>query len=49
MRVEVKCRHCGKPRYSHKAKTFHCPVGRKTRIGYLDYSETNTYQPKETP
>ena len=42
------CVHCGKPRYEHKAVTFHCPKGSKHRtLGYMDYSKTDRFQEKK--
>lgn len=42
----VPCAICGKTRSQHKARTLNCPKGMKTRIGYLDFDDTNTYVPK---
>lgn len=29
-----KCKHCGKTRWDHRAKTLECPNGSKSRVGY---------------
>jgi len=41
-----KCKHCGKPEGSHRAKTNECPRGMKTRVGYTEFGPT-VYKPKE--
>ena len=46
MKPEV-CAHCGKLRGHHKAKTFLCPRGPKTRAGYLDFGP-DTFELKVT-
>lgn len=43
---QPKCKHCNKLQGDHKAKTLHCPTGSKTRIGYLSYHLTNTFESK---
>jgi len=40
-----KCKHCGKDKGSHRAKSLGCPVGMKTRIGYTQYSNEQFYEP----
>lgn len=40
------CKNCGKERGSHKAVTLHCPSGPKYRIGYVDFSSTQTFEEK---
>lgn len=42
-----KCALCGRIRGNHKARTYHCPTSRKTRIGYLSFHKTNVFTPKE--
>lgn len=32
-----RCASCKKPREQHKARTFECPRGPRTRAGYTDY------------
>ena len=43
--ADDKCVYCHKSRGCHKPGTFKCPVGRKTRVGYL-YSD-NVYTPSK--
>ena len=40
-----KCLLCGKVRGYHQAKTLHCPVGAKSRLGWTTYHETNVFVP----
>jgi hypothetical protein len=40
-----KCKNCGKIKGEHKGGTLNCPVGRKTRIGYLVYHSTQVFEP----
>jgi len=40
---QVRCALCRKPKGIHKAVTLHCPVGMKTRVGYVQFSATETY------
>ncbi len=42
----TKCKHCKKEKGLHQAKTLACPVGSKTRIGYICFSQTTTFEPK---
>jgi hypothetical protein len=35
-----KCIHCKKTEGEHNAKTRECPVGLKTRIGYIRFGPT---------
>lgn len=39
------CALCGKRRGNHKAKTLHCPLGMKTRVGYTTFG-AGIFQPK---
>lgn len=39
-----KCVHCGKPKGEHKATTFHCPVGRRTRIGQIHFHAMQVFE-----
>lgn len=32
-----KCLYCKKEKGLHQANTFNCPMGSKTRIGYISY------------
>jgi len=32
-----KCLLCKRPRGNHRAKTDECPMGKKSRIGYLSF------------
>lgn len=45
MKVTVRCVLCKKAKGEHKAGTLHCPVGMKTRVGYVQYSATAVYTP----
>lgn len=41
-----KCKHCGKTKLDHRAKTAECPRGMKHRtVGYTSYGPT-TFEPK---
>ncbi len=42
-----KCVHCKKAKGQHHAQSFACPVGSKTRIGYIHYSKKTRWEPKE--
>lgn len=39
-----RCKNCHKEKGSHKAKTFECPSGLKTRIGYIHFGPTKYEQ-----
>jgi hypothetical protein len=41
-----KCKHCGKERGLHLARTFHCPLGRATRAGITAFHRSQVYEPK---
>lgn len=51
--VDFKCKHCRKWKGEHRAQTFECPVGSRTRIGYTHYGPNvyspNPKQPKTVP
>lgn len=40
----VPCRYCKRDKGSHRANDLACPIGPKTRIGYITYSKAATYQ-----
>lgn len=40
----MKCKNCYKPEGEHKAVTKNCPVGRKTRVGYINYNFCQVYE-----
>lgn len=42
--AEYKCKRCNKWQSDHKAQTFNCPTGTKTRIGYTQYTQS-TFEP----
>lgn len=44
--IDIKCIHCGKKKGNHKAISLNCPVGLKTRIGYLMYDKNKIFEPK---
>jgi len=37
------CTICGKSKWDHQAKTNNCPIGPKTRIGYINFDPNNKY------
>lgn len=39
------CKHCRRPKGSHKAGTFHCPIGRG---GFPSFSVTQVYEARKT-
>jgi DNA-directed RNA polymerase subunit RPC12/RpoP len=43
---ESKCLHCGKKKGNHKATTWHCPFGMKTRVGYTSFHPTQVFEEK---
>lgn len=38
--AEYKCKRCNKWQSDHKAQTYNCPTGTKTRIGYTQYTQS---------
>lgn len=42
-----KCKICGKKRGNHKAITLNCPMGRKSRIGYIMFSDKDVFVPSD--
>lgn len=43
----AKCATCGKPKGEHKADTFNCPGGRKSRVhGYPWFHAAETFRAK---
>ncbi len=43
----IKCVNCGRFKYDHLAKTYHCPVGSKHRtFGFTSFHKTDVYEPK---
>lgn len=40
------CVHCKKTKGVHLAKTLHCPVGMRTRIGQISFDKEKVYTPK---
>ena len=41
------CRHCGKPRWAHRAMDKACPSAKRHRtLGYLSYSNSTIFTPK---
>ena len=42
-----KCINCGKTRGFHKDGTMNCPIGKKTRVGYVSYSD-KVYTPEKS-
>lgn len=41
----IKCKHCNKTKGQHRASTYECPSGMKTRIGHTSFGPT-VYEPK---
>jgi hypothetical protein len=44
-RSPARCAICRKEKGKHLAVTLHCPVGIKTRVGYVQFSTTECYTP----
>jgi len=44
----LRCKHCGKTKGMHQNKTHSCPVGLKTRIGYITYSKDTVFEEKKS-
>src|ERR1044071_8125036 len=40
------CVHCGRRQGEHQANTQACPVGNKTRAGFIHYSKSKTFTPR---
>lgn len=40
----MKCRNCGKDKWNHHARTGGCPEGRKTRVGYIAFSNDRFFE-----
>ena len=45
--AEQICKHCKKSKLVHKATDLACPIGKKTRIGYITFSSDKKYEPKK--
>lgn len=41
---EPKCKHCGRDKGKHRAKTYECPIGRGS---FPSYSQMHTYEPRK--
>ena len=41
------CKHCGKKWEYHNAISGACPIGLKTRIGYIQYHAKKIFEAKE--
>ena len=39
-----KCKHCGREKGSHKAKTLNCPIGRGS---FPSFSTATVYEPRK--
>lgn len=48
MDIFKKCKNCGKIKGEHLAGTLNCPIGTKTKIGYLMYHPTQVFKPVKT-
>jgi len=44
-RLTDRCSLCRKEKGRHQSGTLHCPVGPKTRVGYVQFSVTDKYTP----
>ena len=42
-----KCKLCKKTKGEHKNGTLGCPIGSKTKIGYLHFSDKDFFIPSE--
>jgi hypothetical protein len=42
-----KCKHCGKSRGNHQSSTGLCPVGRRSRVGYISFHGSNVFEPRK--
>lgn len=40
----MKCKHCGRIKMKHNAMTKACPVGRRSRAGFIHYSNRTSYE-----
>lgn len=40
----LKCKNCSGTKGDHQAVTLACPFGKKTRVGYLGWSPTTTFE-----
>jgi hypothetical protein len=46
-KASVKCLNCKKDKLAHHSRTKGCPVGRKTRIGYTNFSSTQFFKSRK--
>lgn len=46
--MDEVCKHCKKQRGYHQAKTLSCPVGSKTRIGYITFHPTQVFEARKS-
>ena len=45
-----KCALCGKSKDNHKAKTLHCPMGKKSpTVGYTTFHHSNVFTASKSP
>jgi hypothetical protein len=44
MNFSTKCIHCKKTKGDHQARTLRCPMGAKTRIGYVAFALTTFHE-----
>jgi hypothetical protein len=42
-KLEPKCKHCGHGKGSHKADTFHCPIGQVRRGSFNQFHSEQTF------
>jgi hypothetical protein len=41
------CKNCGKAKGHHKAIGLNCPVGERSRVGYILFHNINFFYPKK--
>lgn len=44
--MDAKCALCGKALCEHQAKTHNCPWGKRSRAGFTQFLEAQTFVPK---
>ena len=47
MKLTDKCIHCKRDRGQHNAMTKACPIGSKSRIGYIMFSNKTVFTAKD--
>jgi hypothetical protein len=44
--MKEKCKVCGRCKGYHKSGTFNCPIGMRSRVGYLNFHPKNVFLAK---